>query len=296
MIPLTSLPEGSAQIFGTDLDTFIYERFFPNLLIIFLYIVIGSLLLKGITRILSKNIGKKLNPQSRMLIIKFANIVGTFVIIMLVLNRLEVPLSAILGAAGIATVAIGIASQNSMGNVISGIFLISEHSFVVGDIIQVGANIGTVVSIDLLSVKLRNFDGVHLRIPNETLIKSEINTITKNLTRRVALEISISYYDSIELARDVLLKVADEEPLALKDPAPFFMVAGYGPSGINLFFGVWGETRNFAMLKTALLIKIKQAFDANGIEIPFPHITIRPPVSFRKESDEVVPVPEKDPV
>ncbi|HCG63886.1 MAG TPA: mechanosensitive ion channel protein [Sphaerochaeta sp.] len=281
MIALAATAETRPSIFGGNIDLFIYERLLPNLLIIFLYIVVGMLLIRIIGKILDRSIRKKLNPQSQMLIKKSVSFIGTFVIAILVLDRLEVPLSAMLGTAGIATVAIGIAAQNSLGNIISGIFLLSEHSFQVGDLIQVGAYIGTVTSVDLLSVKIQTFDGLHLRIPNETLIKSEITTITKNKIRRVPLEIGISFYDNIEKARDVLFSVAEAEPLALKDPAPFFMVSGFGSSSINLFFAVWGETANFALLKTALLINIKKAFDEAGIEIPFPHVTLRPAVSLK---------------
>ncbi|MFA6646885.1 MAG: mechanosensitive ion channel family protein [Sphaerochaetaceae bacterium] len=288
------------------LDVFIYDRLLPNLLVIFLYIVIGSIILKILSKLLNRTLPKKLNPQSKMLIQKTINFVGIFIISALVLNRLEVPLSAILGTAGLVTVAIGIAAQNSMGNVVSGIFLLSEHSFQVGDLIEVGSYVGTVMSIDLLSVKLKTFDGLHVRIPNETLIRSEITTITKNPIRRVPLAIGISYYDDIEKARAVLMAVADAEPLALKDPAPFFMVSGFGSSSINLFFAVWGETSNFAYLKTAILIAIKKAFDREGIEIPFPHITLRPAVSLegldptreklrKAKTDKDNPIPEQAP-
>ncbi|MBN2860748.1 MAG: mechanosensitive ion channel family protein [Sphaerochaetaceae bacterium] len=262
---------------------FIYDKLLPNSLTIALYIVLGSIILKLLNSLVNRALSRKLNLQTQMLIRKAIRGVGIFVISVLVLNTLEVPLSALLGTAGIVTVAIGIASQNSMGNLISGIFLLSEQSFVVGDVIEVGAFIGTVQSVDLLSVKIKTFDGLHLRIPNETLIKSEITTITKNPLRRVPLSIGISYYDDIEKARDILFRVAGEEQLALKDPEPFFMVSGYGNSSINLFFGVWGKTPDFAALKTSLLISIKRAFDAEGIEIPFPHITIRPPVRIEPE-------------
>ena len=264
----------------TSLNTFIYERLLPNLLSISLYIIVGAIILKLLNSLVNRALSKKLNLQTQMLIKKTIRAVGIFVISVLVLNRLEVPLSALLGTAGIVTVAVGIASQNSMGNLISGIFLLSEQSFVVGDVIEVGSYIGTVQSVDLLSVKIKTFDGLHLRIPNETLIKSEITTITKNPLRRVPLQIGISYYDDIEKAREVLLSVVENEPLALKDPAPFFMVAGYGESSINLFLGVWGKTPDFAVLKTSLLISIKKAFDENDIEIPFPHLTIRPALTI----------------
>jgi len=266
--------------FSENFTSFLYERLLPNLLVIFLFIVVGSIVLKTFLKIVDKSTKLKLNPQTQMLIRKAVKFVGIFIISILVLNRLEVPLSALLGTAGIATVAIGIASQNSMGNLISGIFLLTEQSFQVGDIIEVGEFIGTVTSVDLLSVKLKTFNGLHMRIPNETLIRSEITTITKNPIRRVPLTIGISYYDDIEKARDILFSVAKKEPLALNEPQPFFMVSGYGSSSIDLFFGVWGNTGDFAALKSALLISIKKEFDRNGIEIPFPHLTLRPAVEI----------------
>ena len=262
----------------SSVTDFLNNQLFPNILVISLYIVVGSIVLKIILKLLDKSVIQKLNPQTKMLLRKTIKFVGIFIITVMVLDTLQVPLSALLGTAGVVTVAIGIASQNSIGNLISGIFLLTEQSFQVGDIIEMDSYIGTVTSVDLLSVKIKTFDGLHLRIPNETLIKSEIITITKHPIRRVPLSIGISYYDDIEHVQEILFKVADNDPLALKDPAPFFMVSGYGESSINLFFAVWGKTSDFALLKTSLLIEIKKQFDLQGIEIPFPHLTIRPGV------------------
>ena len=275
--------ESSTKVIPSSFSEFLYDQLLPNLIPILLYIILGSIILKIVLKIVDKSGQKKLNPQTKMLLRKTVRFIGIFIITVMVLDTLKVPLSALLGTAGIVTVAIGIASQNSMGNLISGIFLLTEHSFQVGDIIEVSTYIGTVTSVDLLSVKIRTFDGLHLRIPNETLIKSEIVTITKNPTRRVPLSIGISYFDDIDTVKEILFSVADNEPLALKDPAPFFMVSGYGESSINLFFAVWGKTTDFALLKTALLTQIKKQFDLNNIEIPFPHVTLRPALTVRNE-------------
>ncbi len=281
--------ESTQKILPSSFSDFLNNQLLPNIIPIALYIVVGSIILKIMLKIVERSGQKKLNPQTKMLLRKTVRFVGIFIISVMVLDTLSVPLSALLGTAGIATVAIGIASQNSMGNLISGIFLLTEQSFQVGDIIEVSTYIGTVTSVDLLSVKIRTFDGLHLRIPNETLIKSEIITITKNPTRRVPLSIGISYFDDIDTVKGILFSVADTEPLALKDPAPFFMVSGYGESSINLFFAVWGKTTDFALLKTALLTEIKKQFDLNNIEIPFPHITLRPALTVKHdETDEKV--------
>ena len=95
------------------------------------------------------------------------------------LDQLGADLSVLFGAAGIITLALGFASQTSASNLISGIFLIGDNTFSVGDTISVGSTTGQVLSIDLLSVKLRKFDNVLVRIPNETLIKTEVTTLTR---------------------------------------------------------------------------------------------------------------------
>lgn len=116
---------------------------------------------------------------------------------MSVLHQLGFSLTIILGAAGVLSVAIGFASQTSASNLISGLFLIGEKPFSVGDVICVGETVGEVLSIDLLSVKLRTFDNVFVRVPNETLIKSQIVNLTRFDIRRRGHRDSLSASQSV---------------------------------------------------------------------------------------------------
>jgi small-conductance mechanosensitive channel len=129
-------------------------------------------------------------------------------------------LAVIMGAAGVLTVAIGFASQTTASNLISGLFLIGERSFEIGDIIKVGNTTGEVLSIDALSVKLRTFDNLFVRIPNETLIKSEVTTLSRFPIRRLDLQLGVAYKEDIEQVRKVLMAVADSNPLCLDEPSP----------------------------------------------------------------------------
>ena len=183
-------------------------------------------------------------------------------------------LSVLLGAAGIVTVALGFASQTSASNLISGLFLIGERPFSVGDIIKVGDTTGEVLSIDLLSVKLRTYDNLYVRLPNESLIKSEVTTLTKFPIRRLDLLIGVAYKEDINKVRDVLTVVATNNPMCLEEPKPLFIFLGFGESSIDLQFSLWTKRENFIAFKTSVQIEIKQAFDQNGIEIPFPHRTL----------------------
>ncbi|PTQ88276.1 mechanosensitive ion channel family protein [Agitococcus lubricus] len=190
------------------------------------------------------------------------------------LHEMGFKLSVLLGAAGVFTVAIGFASQTSASNLISGLFLIGEGSFVVGDTIQVGKTIGDVLSIDLLSIKLRTADNIYVRIPNEQLIKSEVLNLTRFAIRRVPITINIAYKEDISKVRRILLALADKNPLVLDEPKPQVVVQNFAESAINLIFHVWTRKENFLDIKDMLQESIKQAFDDHHISMPFPQITI----------------------
>ena len=186
------------------------------------------------------------------------------------LKQLGFSLSVLLGAAGVLSVALGFASQTSASNLISGLFLIGEQPFKLGDTIKVGNTTGEVLSIDLLSVKLRTFDNLFVRIPNETLIKSEVTNLTRFPIRRFDLLLGVAYKEQIATVRKVLLDVADKNPLCLDEPTPMFLFLGFGDSALNIQFSVWGRRENFRDLRNSLQEEIKLAFDQAGIEIPFP--------------------------
>ena len=192
------------------------------------------------------------------------------------LTEIGFDLSILLGAAGILTVALGFASQTSASNVISGLFLLGEKPFSVGDVIRVGTTVGEVLSVDLLSVKLRTFDNLFVRLPNETMIKAEITNLNRFPIRRYDLQVGVAYKEDMRAVRDVLTDVADQNPLCLEEPAPMILFQGYGESSLNFQFSVWAKTEHYLELRNAIPTEVKEAFDAEGIEIPFPHRTLYP--------------------
>jgi len=192
---------------------------------------------------------------------------------MMALNQLGFHLGVLLGAAGVLTVAIGFASQTSASNFISGLFLIAERPFVVGNVIKVADVTGEVLTIDLLSVKLRTFDNLYVRIPNETIIKSQVTNMTHFPIRRADLQVGVAYKEDLEKVREILFAVADKNPLCLDEPKPLFIFTGYGDSALQMQFSVWAKRENWLEMRNHIYLEIKAAFDEHGIEIPFPHLS-----------------------
>jgi small-conductance mechanosensitive channel len=226
-----------------------------------------------VIELLGKRVAQRRNltPQGMMLLGKTIRYgLGLFLGIT-ILSELGFQLTAIIGAAGIAGVAIGFAAQTSLSNLISGLFLIAEKPFQIGDVVQIGDTTGVVESIDLLSVKLRTFDNRFVRIPNESLVKSQVTNITRYPIRRFDVDIGVAYKEDIDRVIRILGEVADRNAYCLDEPVPIVVFKGFGDSSLDFMLGVWFEKSELLKLRNSLLRDIKVRFDAEKIEIPFPH-------------------------
>jgi len=217
---------------------------------------------------------RRFSAQQGMIVGKIVYYAGLFVLLIPILNEFGFKLSHILGAAGIVGIAIGFASQTSVSNVISGLFLIAERPFQVNDVITIQNITGIVMSIDTLSVKIRTFDNKYVRIPNETIIKSEVTNNTHFPIRRVDINVNIAYKEDIERVRNLLLSIAHNNPLCLKDPEPVVIFTDFGSFSINLLFAAWAERADWIQLKNSLARDILKRLNEEGIEIPFPHVSL----------------------
>jgi len=237
-------------------------------------LAIGIIVTKLLCVYLEKILKKRTSPQQAKTFCKISYYLILTLVAVSALRELGFNLSILLGAAGILTVAIGFASQTSASNIISGLFLLMDRPFQIGDVIEVGGTMGFVNEVELLSVKLRTFQNALVRIPNEDIIKNQVKNFTFYPIRRIDIEVGVAYKEDIAKVRDLLKEVADSNPLCLEEPAPLFVYKGYGNSSLDLMLGVWVKKENFLLLTNSIKDEIKVAFDKNGIEIPFPHISV----------------------
>uniref|UniRef100_A0A7C3IQ68 Mechanosensitive ion channel family protein n=1 Tax=Gracilinema caldarium TaxID=215591 RepID=A0A7C3IQ68_9SPIR len=247
-----------------------YNKILGTAIAILLVLVVFSIL----NRIIGKMAAATL-PQPRAFVIKkVIRYTGYVVAVMTLFNALGVDLSALLGAAGIAGIAVGFAAQTSVSNVISGLFLISEKPFQIGDVIQVGDVNGVVQSIDFLSIKIQTFDNRYIRIPNETLIKTNVTNITRFPIRRLDVWVTVGYKSDLERVRSILLDVASKNPYVLDNPEPLIVFDKFDSSGINILLGLWFEKSEYLNLKNSIMVDIHSRFAQEGIEIPYPKMDV----------------------
>jgi len=202
----------------------------------------------------------------------FYSIIATFSI--LALYPLGLNLSSLIVAGGLTSLIIGLAAQNSLGNLISGIFLLIERPFRVGDPVSIGDVSGVVVNIGLLSTIIRTWEGTLARIPNNTVFGGKIVSYSGTRARRIEFTIGVSYDTDVEKAIGVIMKLVKEHSYCLVNPAPQVFVDGYGDSSINLKVWCWTPPQVWYSTKVELLTKIKRILEEAGIVIPYPQLDL----------------------
>jgi len=190
-----------------------------------------------------------------------------------ILHEFGFNVSALLGAAGVFGVAIGFASQTSISNIISGFFLLAERPFSIGDTIKSGDIVGSVESIDLLSVRVQTVDNKLVRLPNEMVLKNSLTNFTFYSIRRVDCVVSVAYSDKIELIVDEILGVIKNNSMFLVHPNPAVTISKIAQhefsAEIRVFLAVrvWVDKDQFNSASGVLMQQLKKQFDQRGVVI-----------------------------
>lgn len=174
---------------------------------------------------------------------------------------------AVLGAAGFA---VGFALQGSLANFAAGVLILVLRPFRVGDFIEGGGVMGSVKEISLFTTVLATPDNIQILVPNGKLFGDIIKNFTANDTRRLDITCGIGYGSSIGQAHDVFMSLIQKDERIMPDPAPQVMVTELADSSVNVTGRFWVKKEDYWPVKFDLTRGVKEAFDSNGIEIPFP--------------------------
>jgi small conductance mechanosensitive channel len=177
------------------------------------------------------------------------------------------PLLALFGG---ASVIIGLALQDTLGNFAKGLMIMVNRPFDEGDYVDIGGNAGTVQSVNIAATTITTHDNQVIVIPNQQVWEGVITNLTARDTRRVDLVFSIGYDDDIHRAFRVLKEAIAEHPLTLREPEPTIAVTSLAESSVEILCGAWTKTIDYLTVYRGLLADVKSRFDAAGITIPYP--------------------------
>jgi small conductance mechanosensitive channel len=180
-------------------------------------------------------------------------------------------LVALLASAGLA---VGLALQGSLSNFAAGVMILLFRPFTLGERITAAGETGSVTDIGLFATTLVTPENERIIIPNASVTSDSIKNYTVEGTRRGAIELGLAYGTDLDQALKIMLKVCEEEPLALADPAPAVVFTGFGASSLDFSVRAWARTADlFPMLHSAR-VALYKALDEAGIEIPFNQIVV----------------------
>jgi len=196
------------------------------------------------------------------------------VTVLAVLNKFGVETTSLIAVLGAAGLAIGLALQGTLSNVAAGVMILFLRPFKVGQFVDVGGIAGTVKGVSLFTTELATTDNVQILLPNSQVWGSAILNYSAHSTRRVDLLMGIAYDDDIDKAMAIIEGLAKADDRIKTDPAPVLAVGELADSSVNIIVRVWVNSGDYWGVRWGLTKQIKEAFDDNGISIPFPQQVI----------------------
>lgn len=241
--------------------------------------VIGALIFYFVAKLIVKRVLKGLknflerrddSPSLNEFLFGFSKIMLYAVLFVGVLMILGVPGSSFLAVFGAAGLAIGLALQGSLSNFAGGLLILAFKPFRVGHVVVAQGHTGVVNRVQILYTHLMTFDNQEVIIPNGNLANSDIVNMSTQETRRAELKVGVAYGTNIKQAKEIILNIFENDPRALKDPAPFVALNNFGDSSLDIVVRVWAKSADMWPMYFDGMEAINSEFEKNGIEIPFP--------------------------
>ena len=241
------------------------------LLILIVGIKLSNVLIKKFRK--SKGY-QKIDSSVAGFIASFISIALKVIIVIIAISILGVPMSSIVALIASAGVAVGLAAQGAMANLVGGIMILVFKPFRKGEYIETESVSGTVKGITVFYTILTTPDNKTVTIPNGGLTNSIVTNCSSEKNRRVDLTFSVDYKADSEKVKSLLLNAASETEFVLKEPAPAVFMVEQGESAIKYSLRLWVENEHYWDVKFAMTEKAKKIFDENNINIPYPQMDV----------------------
>ena len=239
-----------------------------------LILVIGIVIITLVNRIIKTALNKtKLEKAAHSLITSVFNVAMYIILGLIVSTKLGIDVTSIVALASVLTLALSLALQNMLANVIGGFTILSTNPFHSGNYVEVAGQAGTVTEINMTYTKLTTPDGKLISIPNSSVVASQIVNYSSEPVRRVEVTVSASYDSPVQEVIGALCAAGTVDK-ALADPSPFAAVTSYGESAINYTLRVWANNADYWTVYFAVTQNVKKIFDERGITMTYPHLNV----------------------
>lgn len=261
-----------------DIEPLINDYALPwgiNIVMALAIFIIGRWIARMLVGLISRLMNKAgVDPILVGFVASIAHAVLLLFIIIAALDRLGVDTTSFIALIGAAGLAVGLALQGSLQNFAAGVLLIIFRPFKVGDAIEAAGTAGVVEEIGIFSTRMKTGDNREIIVPNGSIYGGNITNNAAHDTRRIDMVFGIGYDDDLKKAREIIQSVINADERILKDPAPLVAVGELASASVNFNVRPWVATADYWAVRFDLNEKIKLAFDAAGISIPYPQMDI----------------------
>jgi Small-conductance mechanosensitive channel len=250
-----------------------YFRFYQNYIEAILAIIIAIITSRQLTKIIRRRLHEKAPIHVIRNISKLVNYIIILIGMAIAIRQLEIPgvqFTELLIAGGFIGIVIGLAAQQTLSNFFSGILLIIERPFKIGDFINYNNNVGMVTDIGLLSTKVQSFEGFFIRIPNNELFNSPVINYSSSIARLVRVQFTVPFEIDIKKVIEILLNKFNQQWYILIDPPPVVFPVQFLENGIQMEARAWTAGKTWFQLYSSIASLIEETLKELGVPYSYP--------------------------
>lgn len=262
--------------FDIDQITTMVTNYAPRVIGAIIALILGFWIIAWVTGMLRRTLEKRnIDATIRPFLVSLVNVGLKILLLLSVASMFGIETTSFVAIFGALAFAVGLALQGSLAHFASGVLLLVFKPYKVGDLVSIGGgHTGTVKAIQIFNTILVTLDNKHIIVPNSVVTSNVITNISGQGIIGVELTFGISYTDSIDKAREIILRVGKECQWVLDDPAQGVVVGGLGDSSVNLNTRPFCKSEHYWDTFFYMQEHVKKAFDAEGVSIPFPQMDV----------------------
>jgi len=255
--------------------TAIAMNYGPKIVAAILVLIVGSWVVKGITKAIDKAMAKsKMDESLRPFLLGMANMLLKVMLVISVLGMLGIEMTSFVAVLGAAGLAVGMALSGTLQNFAGGVMILLFRPFKKGDVVEAQGYIGSVAEIQIFNTILKTPDNKTIIIPNGGLSTGSMINYSTEERRRVDWTIGVGYGDDLDQARAVIKAMCDADSRILKDPEVFIAVAELADSSVNFAVRAWVKSEDYWAVFFDMNENVYKTFNKEGLNIPYPQMDV----------------------